>query len=57
MSSAPVCDQGQLFVGFERGVLIILCDLTRLKTSKLSLVKLRRMYALVLPWPEFPFFS
>lgn len=49
MSSAPACDQGQLFVGFERGVLIIPYDFTRLKTSKLSLIKLRRVYALVLP--------
>ena len=49
MSTAPACDQGQLFVGFESRVLVILCDLRRLETSKLSLIKLRRVYAFVLP--------
>lgn len=49
MSTASACDQGQLFVGFERRLFVILCDLTRLKTSKLSLIILRRVYAFVLP--------
>lgn len=62
MSTAPACDRGQLFVGFERRGLVILCGLTRLKTSKLSLIKLGRVYAFVSPdlncdhkdcWPEF----
>jgi len=39
MSTAPACNEGQLLVGFERRVLVILCDLTRLKTSKLQLIK------------------
>lgn len=56
LSTAPACDGGQLFVGFERRVLVLLCDLTRLKISKLSHIKLRSLNASVLSWPEFLLF-
>lgn len=38
MSTVPTCVQGQLFVCFQR-MLVYLCDLTRLKTLKLSHTK------------------